>query len=287
MKLKTVKSFARESFFHWFNNNASRRGAALSYYTIFSLIPLLSLVIYLSSVLFSHIDIKNILLRELTEVSGVTGVSFIRPFIENTTFAAQDLLSGIISFGLLIVGSIGVLYELKRSLDEFWNTPQDTSGFSLKRYIRSRALALSIIPILVILFITSLLATTILTALSQHLHVFAHIQFIFEILNTIFSFIIITLLFTFIYKFLPKISLPWKEIISGALFTSLLFGIGRFVISFYISTIAQVSIFGTAAALIAMLLWVYFSVQIFFFGASLIYVYSKRYGYLKQNSDSL
>ncbi len=137
------------------------------------------------------------------------------------------------------------------------------------------------IPILGFLLVISLVFSALLSFISGFSPIFADMASLFQIGTFLFSFFVLSSLFTFIYRFLPRRKLPWRELIQGAFITTLLFMIGKFVINIYIENLAKSSVFGAAGAFVVLLLWVYYSVQIFLFGASLTYVYSKQHGHLK------
>lgn len=282
MQVKTIISVFKTSFYHWQNHRASRMGAALSYYAIFSIVPLLMLMLVVIGPFLGNSYIQTSIVEQVRMFINVQSANFIKSILTELSEIKFNLFTILVSIGTLIVGTVGVFYELKNSLDDLWDTNQsgkETKGW--KYFFSSRLLSLSIIPILGSLLMISLVFSAILSFVSEHSLVFAKMTSLFQIGTFIFSFFVLSFLFTFIYRFLPKRKLPWKELIYGALVTTVLFIIGKFTIGIYITELAGTSLLGTAGAFAILLLWVYYSVQIFLFGASLTYVYSRRYGHLK------
>ena len=282
MQIKSAVSVLKASFNHWQNHRASRMGAALSYYTIFSIIPILTLIVIIISPFLNSSSIQAAIIQQVRTLINVQSADFIQSLLVGLSTTQFDSFTVLVSIGTLIVGAVGVFYELKNSLDDLWDTSQSTKGMKDWRYFFSaRLISLSMIPILGLLLMASLIFSTFLSYISGYSPVLANMTYLFQLSTFVFSFFILTFLFTFVYRFLPERKLPWKELIRGALITTLLFLVGKYIIGIYIAELAGTSIFGAAGAFIVLLLWVYYSVQIILFGASLTYVYSRRYGHLK------
>jgi membrane protein len=282
MQVKSIISLLKTSLYHWQNHRASRMGAALSYYTIFSIIPLLMLALVVIGPFLGHSYIKTEIVEQVRTFINTQSADFIQSILNELSKIKFNFFTILVSIVTLVVGVVGVFYELKNSLDDLWETSRlgkEAKGW--RHFFSSRLLSLSIIPILGFLLIISLIFSTLLSLISEYSPVLANMVFLFQIITFIFSFFVLGSLFTFIYHFLPKRKLPWRELVRGAFVTTVLFMLGKFIIGIYIAKFAGASLFGAAGAFAIFLIWVYCSVQIFLFGASLTYVYSKRYGHLK------
>jgi len=282
MQIKSIISIFKTSFFHWQNHRATRMGAALSYYTIFSIVPLLMLVLVVIGPILGDAYIQKEIVLQVHTLINSQSANFIQSILVGISGIKFNFVTIIVGVGTLIIGALGVFYELKNSLDDLWDTEQSEKVLtSWKYFFSSRILSLSMIPILGFLLVITITFSALLSYISGYSSVFAHMASMLQIISFIFSFFVLSFLFTFIYRFLPKRKLPWRELIRGALVTTVLFMIGKFIIGIYITKLAGASIFGATEAFVVLLLWIYYSVQIFLFGASLTYVYSRRYGHLK------
>ena len=257
-------------------------GAALSYYAIFAIIPLLMFGLIIIGSYLGNEYVQMAIVSQVRILTNVENANFVQSIMTSLSQTKFNLLAIIVSIGTFIVGTVGVFYELKNSLDDLWDTKQttkETKGW--KYFLSSRLLSLSIIPILGFILIVSLVFSAFLSFISGYSYIFAKMTYLFQVGTFIFSFFVLSFLFTFIYRFLPKRKLPWRELVRGAIVTAILFMFGKYIIGIYITKLAGTSIFGETGAAVVLLLWVYYSVEIFLFGASLTYVYSRRYGHLK------
>jgi len=282
MQLKSAVSIFKTSFYHWQSHRASRMGAALSYYAIFSIVPLLMLILAVIGSFLGNIYTQKAIVQQVGLLINHQTADYIQTIISGLSETKFDLFAIIVSIGTLIIGALGVFYELKNSLDDLWDSKQITKEKKSWRYFfSSRLLSLTMIPFLAFLLIVSLFFSALISFISGYSHIFAEITSTFQLGNFVISFFILTTLFTFIYRFLPERKLPWKELVRGALVTTVLFILGKYIIGIYLSDLAGSSFFGATEAFVVMLLWVYYSVEIFLYGASLTYIYSRRYGHLK------
>ena len=282
MQVKTIISVFKVSFYHWQNHRASRMGAALSYYTIFSIIPLLMLALVVIGPFLDHSYMETAIIGQVRTLINPESANFIQSILIGLSETKFNLFAIFIGISTLVAGTVGVFYELKNSLDDLWDTKEvskEVRGW--KYFFSSRLLSLSMIPIFGFLLMISLVFSELLNFISGYSPIFAKMTFLFKIDTFVFSFFVLNFLFIFIFRFLPKRKLPWRELVRGSLVTTILFALGKFAIGIYITELAGTSFFGTAGAFVVLLLWVYYSVQIFLFGASLTYVYSRRFGHLK------
>ena len=284
MQFKSIISIVKTSILHWQSHRAARMGAALSYYTIFSIVPQLILILFLIGPILGNSYIQEEVVKQVQLIVNTQSANLVQSILIGINEVKFNLYTIIIGIGMLIMGTLGVFYELKSSIDDLWDTnkfQKEKRGW--RQYFLSHLLSLSMIPILGFLLLISILFSSILSYLSGYSKFLLETTLLYQILSFGFSFIILSFLFTFIYRFLPVRKLPWRELIRGAIVTSVLFLIGKFLIGLYITHLSGVSLFGAAEAFIILLLWVFYSVQIFLFGASFTYIYSRRYGHLKQD----
>ena len=283
MKLKAVPSLVKASFIHWYTHRSQRMGAALSFYTIFSIVPLLTIGIIVIGHILNQAYLQSAIIDQVRNLVGSEGAEFIQSILSSVTGLQFNLATIIVSAGTFLIGTLGVFYELKNSLDDMWDVdPSSKNMRGWKYFFSAHILSLSMIPILGFVFLVSLLFSAILSFVAGYSPALANLTFLIQAITIATSFLVMTGLFAFIYRYLPNRKLPWKELLRGAFVTALLFMLGKFVINFYISELAGTSAFGAAGAFVVLLLWVYYSAQIFLFGAALTYMYSKKYGRLKR-----
>lgn len=283
-----MKSLLQETMTHWNSRNASRMGAALSYYTMLSFIPLFVLLITVVGMIFGKDAVQGAVTSELASTIGRGAAQYIDTLIRSIELQGLNLFTAISSAVITIFGAIGIFSELDKDFDELWDTPREQKRrfswvTSLVALIRSKIVALSFIPILVVLLFGFMLLTIIFGSIESHiafLPVFANLAHIAQIIVPI---IFGTILFAIMYRILPSRTLPWRIVFLGAFITTLLFSIGNIGISAYIQLFVHTSVFGAAASLVGLLVWVYYSAQVFFIGASFTYVYARRKGIILAN----
>lgn len=279
MSKRPLLSFLRESYGHWSDHRASRMGAAISYYTIFSIVPLLSLIVIIAGVSLGHAYIETQLSTQIASVIGPDSAAFVQSLLAASFSNTEGVVVSVVSFAILIVGTLSMLRELRSSIDDLWDAPKaDARAPWFRSYIVARLVSLSLIPVLVFLLIMSMVFSALLSLAGEHA------ALLLKLGNSAFSLLVTGALFAFIFRFLPTRKLPWKEILWGAFSTALLFLVGKYAIGLYLAEFAGTSVFGAAGAFIVILLWIYYSVQIFFFGASMTYVWSKKHGHLRFHS---
>ncbi|MBK5215515.1 MAG: YihY/virulence factor BrkB family protein [Candidatus Pacebacteria bacterium] len=275
MQSNSITSIFKISFNHWRNHRSARMGAALSYYTIFSIVPLLMLLLIISRPFLANDYIQTAIVEQVSSLVNIKTADFIQSILVGLSNIKFNFLMTITGIGILILGTVGVFYELKSSLDDLWDTRQpQTETKNWKYFFSSHFLSLSMIPILGFLLAVSVFFSLFLGFISGYSSVFNDTTLLFHIVSFIFSYFILSCLFVFVFRFLPRKKLPWSDLIKGAMVTTILFIVGKVIISFYLSKISGVSFFGAAEALAILLLWIFYSVQIFLFGASFTYIYS-------------
>ena len=266
----------------WTEDNASRLAAALAYYTIFSLAPLLLIVIAITGLIWDAGAVRTEILNQLRSLVGAEGAEFIAGLMTNTGSPGEGILALVIGILTLLFGALGVFNELHNSLNIIWNVRvEKPKGFlqSLKKVLLDRLLSFSMIVGIGFLLLVSLVVTAGLSAVQETLgDAFPIPEFVLQLVNLVISLGVITVLFALIFKFLPDVRLAWRDVWMGAFVTSVLFSLGKTLIGIYLGNSAAASTFGAAGSLVLLLLWIYYSAQILFFGAEFTQVYANRYG---------
>jgi len=253
-------------------------GAALAFYTLFSMAPLLLLVIAITGLLVGDDTARQVLSAQLTQLLGEKGAGAVEGILAAAANREQGILAAAVSLGTLILGATSVFGELRTDLDRIWKaTPPPTN--TVWKFLRARVLSFGLVLTLGFLLLVSLALSAFISVLGKFwTGWFPGAVFMLRGLEFMGSFFVITLLFAMIYKLLPSVRLAWGDVWKGAAVTSLLFWIGKYLIGLYLGKSAVASPFGAAGTLIVVILWVYYSAQIFFFGAEFTKAYAERRG---------
>jgi membrane protein len=271
MKPKTIWMLVKNTISEWQEDKALRLGAALSYYTIFSLTPLLIIVIGIAGIFFGNDVARDRIMTELNTLLGKEGGSAIGEMLQQQQQQpSKNIIATIIGLITLLIGATGVVGELQDSLNTIWNV-ENKSSSGLMGMLRQRLLSLGMILGIGFLLLVSLVVSTVLTGVASYWQSAAF----FEILNFVLSLAVITVLFAVLLKFLPAVKITWRTVWVGAFVTALLFTIGKTLIGLYLSKSAVASSFGAGGSLVIILVWVYYNSQILFLGAEFTQVYSK------------
>ncbi|HYC43827.1 MAG TPA: YihY/virulence factor BrkB family protein [Noviherbaspirillum sp.] len=270
----------------WINDRATSKGAALAFYTLFSLAPILIMVLAIAGAIFGEEAARGAIFRELNGLVGPAGAEAIQLLLANARNPKAGALATLTALALLVVGATTVFGELKDSLDEIWEVPPaHQPGIIL--FIRSRLLSFSLILVLAFLLLVSLSVNAALGVLEKYLGGFwGDATYILLALSSAISFAVIAALFAAIYKLLPQVRLPWRDVWVGAIVTASLFLIGKKLIGAYLGNNEFVTSFGAASSIIALLMWVYYSSLVFFFGAELTRQYALWFGSLSSREEA-
>ncbi|WEF35413.1 YihY/virulence factor BrkB family protein [Pseudoduganella chitinolytica] len=267
----------------WFDHRGSSKGAALAFYTLFSLAPILVLVIAIAGFFYGKEAAQGELFNQLRGMMGAQGAEAIQLILAGAHNEEEGRIATIIAGALLLFGATSVFAELKTSLDDIWQLPPVTDN-TVWDTIRTRLLSFGMVLALGFLLLTSLVVSAALEIFQRFwTSYWPQATFFVTLLNHAISFLVIATMFGVIYKMLPRIRLGWTDVIIGAIGTALLFMIGKFGIGAYIGNSGVTSSFGAAGSTIALLLWVYYSAQIFFLGAEFARQYALRLGSLKHH----
>ncbi|MGV3760976.1 YihY/virulence factor BrkB family protein [Parapedobacter sp.] len=281
---KDIFRLLKDTAIEFSNDNGMKMSASLAYYTIFSIAPLLLIVIWTVGFFYGELlagpqDAQAEVFDEFTNIFGPETVAQIQQIITNISVSNKSGLGIAIGLGTLVVGSTTIFVEIQDSLNRIWGVrPKPKKGW-LKMLI-DRALSLSMVLGLGFLLIVSLIANGIVMALSTQITNYLPDISVLVVkwVNVGLTLVVITALFAFIFRFLPDARMRFRDVAGGALFTAALFMLGRYLIALYMQFSAPASIYGAAGAIIVLLLWVYYSAAILYFGAEFTKVYALQYG---------
>jgi membrane protein len=266
----------------WMAHRAASKGAALAYYSLFSLAPILVLVIAIAGFFYGQEAAQGQLIHELRNLVGPQGAETIQAILAGARNHESGRLATIIASVLLVVGATSAFSELKDSLDEIWGVPPPADA-SLWDTVRTRLLSFGLILTLGLLLMTSLVVSAALTIVETFIgNMWQSATIVLGWVASAFGFLVIAVLFGAIYKLLPRIKLSWHDVTIGAFGTAIMFTLGKYAIGLYIGNSSTTSSFGAAGSLIALLLWVYYSAQIFFLGAEFARQYALQLGSLRK-----
>ncbi len=279
MKAKLSWSWAliRETFQEWNNDNAFRLSAALSYYTVFSLAPLIILATAIAGFVFGDEAIRGELSSQLRGLLGREGAEAIEGIVVSARKPTTGIIATITGILVLIIGSTGVFTELKSALNQIWNIPPSKTFSGVKGLVLERLLSFAMVASVGFLLLVSLVANTVLAAATKYLSDILPIPGIaVQLAYNLVSVLIVTLLFAMLYRVLPDKPIAWRDTWIGAFITAVLFSLGKFLIGLYLGQSSITSAFGASASLALILAWAYYSSLIFFLGAEFTEVYSRR-----------
>lgn len=268
----------KETFTEWSNDNAPRLGAALSYYTIFSLAPVLILVIAVSGIFLGREAAQGQIVDELSGVFGKEAAELVQSAVVKAGERKSGILASVLGLLTLLIGATGVMIELQGALNTVWKViPKPGRG--LKGFIKDRVLSLALVLSLGFLLLVSLVASAGLEAMSKWMGGFLPGWVVLGyVLNYGVSIGVIALLMAMIFKVLPDAKVAWKDVWIGAGVTSVLFHAGKYAIGLYIGRASVASAFGAAGSLAVLLVWIYYSSQIILLGAEFTRAYANRFG---------
>jgi len=266
----------REAARRWVEDDAASMGAALAFYSLFSMAPLLLLVMSMLA-LFVDADVaRRLIFDQLTQLLGAQGAEAVRHVLRAANQHAHGFVAAAGSVAMLVVGATTVLAELRRDLDRIWRYRRP-AGASWLALVHARLRGLGVVlAIGFLLLVSLLLSAAVGIVASLWGSVLPGTVFVLRALELIVSFAVVTGLFATIYKILPSVSIAWKDAWTGGAITSLLFAVGKWLIGAYIGRSAVTSPFGAAGTLVAVIVWVYYSAQVFFMGAEITRAYADR-----------
>jgi membrane protein len=260
----------------WSEDKVPRLGAALAYYTVFAIAPLLIIAIAIAGLVFTKSNVQDQVIAQLRTLMSDDAAKAIKEMLENAGQPKAGLLATIIGVVTLLFGASGVFGQLKDAMNTIWGV-QPRPGRGIMGIIKDRFLSFTMVLGIGFLLLVSLMISAALSAV-QTFFFGDGTGIVLQIVNFAISLIVITLLFAVIYKVLPDAKIAWRDVWIGAAFTALLFTVGKYLIGVYLGRSSTTSTFGAFGSLVVILLWVYYSAQILFFGAEFTQVYANQYG---------
>src|SRR6202047_2083179 len=267
----------KESVTSFINDGALSRGASIAFYTVTSIGPVLLIVVAIAGLAFGQDAARGAIVSQLSWLMGQESAELLQNVIRSASGKPSGIFASAFGVITLLVTASGVFGEMQSTLNAIWKA--DPKGGTVSRLLRARAASLGLVAALGFLLLVSLVISALLSALGQEINAYIPFgHFIFQAVDLLISFALISVLFAAIYKVLPDRELKWRDVLVGAVATAFLFSIGKFLIGLYIGSSAVSSSYGAAGALIVVLLWIYYSAQIFLLGAEFTKVYAGYHG---------
>jgi len=278
MTARNVWTLARSAADKWSEHNAPRLSAALAYYALLSLAPVVVLIVLICGLVFARSSAEQHLLEQVRDLAGSQWVAIVKVLIENVQRSKNGLLASVIATVVLLFGSSSVFVELRDSMNTIWEAP--VTATCVKDVVRRRIASFATVLAFGVLMLLSTLLDVALQLIEQHFTSFLPMStaLVGEIANLAVSFVALAALFGLIFKFVPDVPIDWRDVGIGAVVTAVLFEVGRTLLALYFTRATVGSAFGAAGSLVAFVAWIYYCAQIFFFGAILTRVYAAKFG---------
>jgi membrane protein len=288
---REVRILVKSTYDGWVADRAPRLGASLAFYTLLSLAPIVIVVIAIAGLAFGEQAAEGRLIWQIQDLVGWQGAVAIQGLLKSARAPGSGVLATIIGLITLFFGASAVVNELREALNTIWHVPprEESSNWrSMVQFLKDRVFSFAMVVGIGFILLVSLILSAWLSAAGKYMaEVLPLPEWVIQVGYSISSFLIITFLFTVLYKVLPNLSLEWTDVTVGAAVTSLLFSIGKYLIGLYLGKTTMANAYGAAGSLVIVLVWVYYSAQIFFFGAEFTRVYTERHGSIFRNRLAL
>jgi membrane protein len=279
MDAAQMREIARQAVVSWIDDYAPSMGAALAYYALFSIAPLVLIVVSIAGLAFGADAARGQIFIELRGLMGETGAAAVQSLLQSVGQPRAGVIGTGVGVVVLLLGAAGVFGELQDALDRIWRAPARVQRSGLVSLLRSRLLSFVMVFGIGLLLIVSLVASAAISAIGRWWQpAFAGWELVAQAENFGLGLVFVTFMVAMIYKLMPRVSIHWRDVWIGAGFTSLLFNVGKILIGVYIGRSDFASAFGAAGSLLALLLWMYYSAQIFLLGAEFTWVYAYTCG---------
>lgn len=278
-KLQELGSVLKASFWEWLNDDTFRLAAALAFYTIFSLAPIILIATGIVGLVFERDIATEHLVAQARDLIGPQGANAVREVVESAKGIGRNPAAIALGVVTLFVGSTAVFTSLQSALNHVWDVEAhpDRSTIKILLQVRLRSFALALV--VGFLLLVSLVVSAVLSGLQEFLDRWLPgLPWLWQGVNEVFSFLLIAILFAMIYKYLPDVRITWRDVAIGALVTAGLFTVGKYLLGLYLGRLAVRSSYGAAGSFVVLLVWVYYSALISFFGAEFTQVYARRFG---------
>lgn len=278
---RELPSLLRQALVAWVDDRAPSLGAALSFYTLFSIAPLLLIVISLAGLVFGEAAARGAIVTQLNTLLGAQGAAAVQALLQGAQRHSASAWGAVVGTGLLLIGATSVFAELQSALDRIWQVTPTNRWPGWVQFLRTRLLSFGLVLGVGFLLMVSLVISTALTAWGHWwAPMFGGWSTLLLLANGVVSLVLTSALFAMIFKFMPSARIAWHDVLLGATVTALLFTAGKSLIGLYIGQSGVLSGFGAAGSLVGLLLWVYYSAQVFLVGAELTWVFAHRWGSL-------
>jgi membrane protein len=281
MKWAAATDLVKRTVQRFFAKDTFEMGAALAYYTVFSLAPLVLVAISIAGLVFGREAASGRISEQISDAVGPTVADAIQKTLESTRNSGGSTAASIIGIAILLFGASGVFVQLQNSLNTIWEVPAKATG-GVWGFIRTRLLSFAMVLGIGFLLLVSLIISTVLTAMSNYLA--PGQTAVFVVINQAISFLVITALLAAIFKYLPDTHVAWRHVWIGAAVTAVLFIVGKFLIGLYLAKGSVASAYGAAGSLVVILVWVYYASQILLFGAQFTQVHATQGGDAEQKA---
>ena len=286
MKAGKIFGLLKQTVNEWLDDRGFTRSASLSYYTVFSIAPLLLIATAVAGFAFGREAVTGQLQHELEGVVGENGAAAIQEMMKSASKPGAGILASILGIAMLVVGATGAFVELQDTLDDMWGVDKNKST-GIIGFLRARFLSLAMVLVIAFLLLVSLVVSTGLSALGTYsARMLPAWQITLQIVNLFVSYAVVTVLFAAIYKVLPNVKIAWRDVWLGAAVTSVLFAIGKLLIGLYLGKSSASSSYGAAGSFAVLLIWINFSAMILFFGAEFTQVVSRERRGIKEKGGS-
>lgn len=263
----------------WWNDNIPRMGAALAYYTLFSLAPVLIVAIAVAGLAFGPEAVRGEIVGQIEGLVGRQGAKAVQAMLEGAAKPSSSIPATVIGVITFFIGATGAFLELQHDLDAIWRVKPKASQHFVQALVKQRLISFGLVLGFAFLLLTSLVVSAALAAVHSYMgNAFPGVAVVWEAVNVVVSLAVITVLFAMIYKVLPDVKLSWRDVWIGGLVTAGLFTIGKSLIGVYIANSAFASTYGAAGSIIVVLVWVYYSAQIVLLGAEFTRQYVEQFG---------
>jgi membrane protein len=277
-RLHQAWKLVKDALAAWVEDFAPSMGAALAYYTIFSLAPMLVIVIAVAGLFFGQEAAQGEIVAQLQGMVGATAASAVEALLKSASKPGQGIVAAALGIFTLMLGATAVFGELQSALDRIWKIPSSKKG-GIRNLVLKRLLSFGMVLGLGFMLLVSLVLSAALAAFGKWWgDMLGGWGIVLELLNFAVSFGVITGLFAMIYKFMPSAQIPWRDVWVGAIVTAVLFTVGKSAIGIYLGTTNMASGFGAAGSLVVLLAWIYYSAQIFLLGAEFTWVFAQQHG---------
>jgi membrane protein len=278
MSFKQFIELMKRTYTEWDNHQATRFGASVALYTLFSIAPLLLLVAAVVALVFSHEQAQTALIDQARSLMGQRGAEAVQSVLQSAQKPSSGLIATVVAFITLLFGASGVFIELREALNAMWDAKARSSS-GIMGMIKDRLFSFGMVLSVGFLLLVSLLLSAGMAFIEKFFGNVVPIPApVLHVFNFILSFVVVSGLFALMFKFVPDTRVEWRDVSVGALGTALLFTVGKFGLGLYLGIASVGSTYGAAGSLVAVIVWVYYSAQIFFFGAEFTHVYAEQRG---------